>query len=384
MAKRINITKGIYGISWSRVIQGSVLATSLIAIVFIGDCSPQGQRFGPTGKAAVIAGSVVSSSAFRDALMQRRRQEAEASPQLAQQVMDQLVSEQAFDAALDEAGFLAQDLEVKEMIKKDPTFFGKDGKFSAEVFQNYERGYKRNGYTQKEFVHRYRRMISRAQFQSFISDTMHVAEPTMELSYKLRETKIEADYVALDLQKIKVDVSQSELDEFMADEKNAEKLKQRYESRRTTYEKPKKIKARHILVSYGGARNASEDVANVSKEAAKDRAKALYEKVAAAGADFAKIASAETDEASGRSNGGDLGWFTPDELIDDRLSQILFSLQDGAIAGPVPTRIGYHIVQRIQSEARPIEPERMALLMERRYVKWLEEQYSTATIERFR
>ncbi len=102
------------------------------------------------------------------------------------------------------------------------------------------------------------------------------------------------------------------------------------------------------------------------------------------GNEFDVLARDFSIDMATRENGGDLGWFTPDELIDDRLSQILFSLQDGAIAGPVPTRIGYHIVQRIQSEARPIEPERMALLMERRYVKWLEEQYSTASIERFR
>lgn len=102
------------------------------------------------------------------------------------------------------------------------------------------------------------------------------------------------------------------------------------------------------------------------------------------GANFIELAERYSLDLATRENGGDLGWFTADELIDDRLAQILFSLKVGEIAGPIRSRLGYHVVQLIETGNRPIEPERMTLLMERTYVKWLEAQYQTATIERFR
>lgn len=102
------------------------------------------------------------------------------------------------------------------------------------------------------------------------------------------------------------------------------------------------------------------------------------------GNDFGQLAQAFSLDIASKDNGGDLGWFAPDELIDERLSQILFSIQDGAIAGPIPSRIGYHVVQRLESATRPIEPERLTFLMEQRYDKWLKQQYAVARIERYR
>jgi parvulin-like peptidyl-prolyl isomerase len=102
------------------------------------------------------------------------------------------------------------------------------------------------------------------------------------------------------------------------------------------------------------------------------------------GNDFGQLAQQFSLDIASKDNGGDLGWFAPDELIDERLSQILFSIQDGAIAGPIASRIGYHVVQRLESAVRPIEPERLTLLMEQTYDKWLKQQYAVARIERFR
>lgn len=101
------------------------------------------------------------------------------------------------------------------------------------------------------------------------------------------------------------------------------------------------------------------------------------------GADFAQLASEFSIDLTTRDRGGDLGWFTSDELLDKRLADVAFSLQPGAIAGPISTRIGYHIIQTLEIAERPVEPERMALLMRNIYMTWLEAQFQTATIERY-
>lgn len=103
-----------------------------------------------------------------------------------------------------------------------------------------------------------------------------------------------------------------------------------------------------------------------------------------AGADFVTLVAQHSIDQSNNQNGGDLGWFTAEELVDVRLGEVIFELQAGAIAGPVPSRIGYHIVQLLEIEDRPIEPERMAVLMEKRYLQWLNTQMTRATIERYR
>lgn len=99
--------------------------------------------------------------------------------------------------------------------------------------------------------------------------------------------------------------------------------------------------------------------------------------------DFVALAAAFSIDLTSRERGGDLGWFVPGELMDRRLADVTFSLNPGAIAGPIATTIGYHIVQAIEFAERPIEPERMQLLMQNIYQNWIDDQFQKATIERY-
>lgn len=102
------------------------------------------------------------------------------------------------------------------------------------------------------------------------------------------------------------------------------------------------------------------------------------------GANFQELAQQVSLDTSTRATGGDLGWFIATELVDERLGEVVFSLQPGAIAGPIPSRVGFHIVQLIETATRPIEEQRMGVLMDAIYTRWLTEQYAVASIERFR
>lgn len=103
----------------------------------------------------------------------------------------------------------------------------------------------------------------------------------------------------------------------------------------------------------------------------------------AEGVPFQDLAARHSLDATTREQGGDLGWFTEHELMDARLADVIFAQEVGDIAGPIATRIGYHVVQTLAIEERPVERERLPMLQSNLYYNWLEAQWQQATIERY-
>lgn len=102
-----------------------------------------------------------------------------------------------------------------------------------------------------------------------------------------------------------------------------------------------------------------------------------------AGESFDVVAADSSIDMTTREQGGDLGWFTRDELMDARLADVAFDLEPEQIAGPIPTSLGYHIIQTIEIGERPVDESRLPVLMENVFSSWLAEQYQQATIERY-
>jgi parvulin-like peptidyl-prolyl isomerase len=102
-----------------------------------------------------------------------------------------------------------------------------------------------------------------------------------------------------------------------------------------------------------------------------------------AGEEFAALAASYSRDVTTRETGGDLGWFTQEELLEPSLAQVAFSLEPGQIAGPVPTRLGYHILQTLEKAARPVAPEKQADLVQVVFQNWLQGLRDSAAIERY-
>ncbi len=101
------------------------------------------------------------------------------------------------------------------------------------------------------------------------------------------------------------------------------------------------------------------------------------------GGDFAQLAMTYSVAADAQL-GGDLGWFTRQGLLETSLADVAFSLQPNEIAGPVATRLGYHIVQTLEYAERPISEEDRAVLAQIEFENWLQTLRERATIERYR
>ncbi|MGK9235053.1 peptidylprolyl isomerase [Inquilinus limosus] len=85
------------------------------------------------------------------------------------------------------------------------------------------------------------------------------------------------------------------------------------------------VKARHILVD--------------SEEKAKDLIKQLE-----GGAKFEDLANANTTDPSGKDSGGDLGWFSKDQMVPE-FADAAFKLEKGKFStAPVKTQFGWHVI----------------------------------------
>ena len=68
------------------------------------------------------------------------------------------------------------------------------------------------------------------------------------------------------------------------------------------------------------------------------------------GADFEELAKTHSTGPSGPS-GGDLGWFSPDQMVKP-FSDAVVELENGAFStAPVQTNFGWHVILREDSRA---------------------------------
>ena len=71
------------------------------------------------------------------------------------------------------------------------------------------------------------------------------------------------------------------------------------------------------------------------------------------GEDFAKIATELTEDPSGKANGGDLGYFTKDQMVPE-FAEVAFKLEKGQLSEPVKTQFGWHVLKVEDKRNRPI------------------------------
>ena len=112
------------------------------------------------------------------------------------------------------------------------------------------------------------------------------------------------------------------------------------------------VKASHILIKVDAASDASED----DKQKAEDKAKETAEKVIKElekGTKFSKLAKKYSDDQGTASNGGDLGYFSLDEMTEAFANAVKELKKDEYTKEPVKTEYGYHIILKTGEKEKP-------------------------------
>jgi parvulin-like peptidyl-prolyl isomerase len=115
-------------------------------------------------------------------------------------------------------------------------------------------------------------------------------------------------------------------------------------------EAPPAYAARHILVSFKGARTASRSEPGSEAKRTKDEARALATQIAAdlkkPGTDFVAAVAMHTDDKATLPQDGFLGIFGPGRMVP-AFEAAVTGLKEGEVSGVVETEFGFHVIQRL-------------------------------------
>lgn len=121
--------------------------------------------------------------------------------------------------------------------------------------------------------------------------------------------------------------------------------------------------ARHILV-------ATEAEANKVEAALK------------AGGNFAELAKQYSTDTSNKDQGGDLGWFPKGTMLPE-FESAAFKMKIGEISQPVKTTYGYHIIQVLGHETRPLTDQQLQQAQQKVYSDWLTAQKKALNVKTY-
>jgi peptidyl-prolyl cis-trans isomerase C len=121
-------------------------------------------------------------------------------------------------------------------------------------------------------------------------------------------------------------LAQLYIEELIRKDITEAKLKAAYEKFLKTAPPREEVNARHILLS------------------SEADAKAVIEQLKK-GADFATLAKEKTTDPAGKTSGGDLGWFTKEQMVP-AFADAAFKLKKGEFTEtPVKTQFGWHVIK---------------------------------------
>ena len=138
-------------------------------------------------------------------------------------------------------------------------------------------------------------------------------------------------------------------------------------------------RARHILV---------RTRAGLSDQDIERRLTGFRDQVRVKTADFSELAKKYSEDGSA-SNGGDLGWMGPGDLVPE-FDQAMNRLQIGEVSNPVKTEFGWHLIQVLERREAELTVEKQrqfarAAIRERKfeqaYQDWMRELRDGATVK---
>ncbi len=140
------------------------------------------------------------------------------------------------------------------------------------------------------------------------------------------------------------------------------------------------VHARHILIrAKAGDEKASEE--------ARKKVEAIITKLKG-GEDFEKLAKESTEDPSGKANGGDLGYFTKDQMVPE-FSKVAFELKKGGISDPVKTQFGWHVIKVEDKRTKPppkfeeVKDQLVSFVQRKAQADMIQKLRADAKIEKF-
>jgi len=360
-----------------------VLGAIVLSFVFVG-----GANFTTIGSsyAAKVDGIDIYIGTFENAYRDQIRDNPQfaALPddirlQLRSNILEQLIQQQVVDNYLDEAGYKITDEQLTDIVHRFEEF-QVDGSFDRETYENvllsanltatqFEAQQKlslRRSQLQRAIIgssvvppSNYRRYLN-LRFESRVVTTATISQESVADEISVTDAMIAAYYDENPLQFSLPETADVEYVEILRDSVAAEvnvseeQLVEYYELNKDRYEQDEQRQASHILILFDDDEAGAEVVANEMLTRVRG------------GESFELLAGQYSKDSSTAGNGGAFDPRTRTQFSDE-LGDVVFSMREGEVEGPVKGEFGYHVVRLdtiLESGPLPYEQLRAALLIE--------------------
>lgn len=242
-----------------------------------------------------------------------------------QSVMNGLIQQKLIANTADNMGLVVSLEEIKNDIKNLP-YFKKNEQFDVNAYRNVLQA---NGYSPTQFEELIGNDLKQKKVDELFNTTV-VSENFIKdiLSFKNNGMNVSAIKISRHSLAPLVSVSEDEIKAYLNDPANAKAIEGAYTENYAKYNKAEEVKAKHILIKGDDAK-------------ALDKIKAIKTKVNTK--NFATFASKETEDPTGKTTGGELGWFSRGRMVPE-FDEVAFKLKPGQISEPVKTQFGYHLI----------------------------------------
>src|SRR5215471_15828920 len=321
-----------------------------------------------TNDVASVGGETVSAKEFQTSYRSYLdRMRSQLSPEMLKafrfdrQILDSLIARHVMMEEAKRLGLNVSAEEVEQKILENPAF-REGGNFIG--LTRYQAILQQNNLTVDEFESSVRDDIMMEKLRSMVGAGVTLSDKEVEEEYRKRNEKAKLDYFVIDSTKLEPKVTATDQEQRDYYEKNkakynipekrqakyifVEALKQRpfvtasddelrqyYSQHQNEYNLPARVSAQHILFKTTG--KTPEEI-----EAIKTKARTVLDR-AKKGEDFGALAKQYSEDSSA-SNGGDLGQFTPGQMVPE-FDKAAFALGPGAISDLVTTQFGIHIIK---------------------------------------
>jgi peptidyl-prolyl cis-trans isomerase D len=364
---------------WLKWSLGLVVVAFIILYIpdFLRAKDPAGGAL-PGDQIAQVNGRGVSVLEFRTAYQRqvaayRQAYGANVSDQLLrqlgfeQQVLQQLVNEQAMVAEAERLGMTVTDGEVLQRIMAMPEF-QLNGQFVGEAQYQAMLNSARPPMTPGEFEHGLRRQLLVEKLRAVVTDWVAVTDAEADAEYARRNEKVKVQLVHVPASAFlpQMTATDAEVAAYFDAHKEAYRIGERrkvryllvdveslrkgivvpsreveryYNDNIELFSTPEQVRASHILFKTEGKDEAA--------------VKALAEKVLAeakGGADFAELAKKYSEDESNAKLGGDLDYFARGRMVPE-FEEAAFAAQPGLLPDLVKTGYGFHIIKIVDKKA---------------------------------
>jgi peptidyl-prolyl cis-trans isomerase D len=226
-------------------------------------------------------------------------------------------------------GLNPSDYQVREEIKQIPVFLSND-RFDIE---RYRQLLAANGLTPTDFESDVREQIKAQNSQIFFQN-FPVSQKYLEDVVRFRSQQLQATLIQINRESLRnyVEISKADLDEFFGEEFNVNRVQAIFNDRKTMLDQQEEAKVRHLLITTE-AKSEQEALAKIQDIKSRITPR-----------NFIRLASENTEDPSGKEDGGDLGWIRADGMLVPEFEAAAFKLAKGEISEPIKTDFGYHII----------------------------------------